>query len=179
VYEADGTDPMGTEQLELRSRGGLRDALDLRPVAAADLPFLIEMTVLAAFAPEAAPDRAEEMPYVVRWVEDWGRDGDVGVVAWWHGERIGAAWCRILDEVLVRDEAGSPLPEIAIAVRAEHRSRGIGTALLAALADRAGAAGRPTLSLAVHTLNPARHLYERAGFVTVRTEGDGVTMTRR
>lgn len=150
----------------------------LRPASAADLPFLAEMTLLAAFPPGPLPDGAREMPRVVRWTQDWGRRGDAGVVAWRDGNRVGAAWCRIHDDVLIRHEDGSLLPEVAIAVVADERSRGVGERLLIALEAEAAKAGSSALSLTVNALNPAHHLYERLGFVLVRREGDCLTMTR-
>ena len=152
------------------------DDLDMRPVSAADLSFLAEMTLLAAFPPSSLPDGARDMPRVVRWTQDWGRSGDVGMVAWRGDKRVGSAWCRIQDEVLVRDEVGDPLPEIAIAVLPEHRSSGVGASLLAALGAEATTRGLPALSLTVNALNPAHRLYERLGFILVRREGDCLTM---
>jgi ribosomal protein S18 acetylase RimI-like enzyme len=119
------------------------------------------------------------MPCVLRWTENWGRWGDVGVVAWCGGKRVGSAWCRVQDEVLVRDEVGNPLPGIAIAVLPEERSRGVGGHLLAALERDAERRGLPAVSLTVDAFNPAYRLYERLGFVVVRREGDYLTMVGR
>jgi len=66
------------------------------------------------------------MPHVTRWLVDWGRSGDAGVIAWHGGERLGAAWCRVLADVLARDAEGRPLPELAIAVAPGHQARGVG-----------------------------------------------------
>jgi RimJ/RimL family protein N-acetyltransferase len=153
----------------------LRDDLDLRPVVEADLPFLVEMTLLAAFRPGPLPDGARQMTRVIRWTQDWGRPGDAGVVAWRNGRPVGAAWCRIQDEVLARSEAGDPLPEVAIAVSPDCRSHGIGAKLLAALESEGAKSGQAALSLGVNSLNPAYRLYERTGFVLVRREGDSMT----
>ena len=153
--------------------------VDLRPVYAADLPFLAQMALLAAFPPGPLPEGALAMPRVVRWTQGWGRPGDVGVVAWKKGVRIGAAWCRIQDEALVRDEAENAVPEIAIAVAPDHRSRGIGAKLLAGLEAEAAKSGQTGLSLTVNALNPAHRLYERAGFVLVRRDGGCLTMVKQ
>jgi GNAT superfamily N-acetyltransferase len=156
----------------------LRDDIDVRAVVEADLPFLAEMTLLAAFPPGPLPDGAGQMPRVVRWTQDWGRAGDAGVVAWRNGQPVGAAWCRIQDELPVRSEAGDPLPEVAIAVSPDCRSLGVGARLLVALESEAAKSGQSALSLTVNTLNPAHHLYERTGFVLVRREGDTLTMVK-
>lgn len=52
----------------------------------------------------------------------------------------------------------------AMYVAGEARGRGVGAALLAALVARARAAGLERLTVAVTVGNPARRLYERAGF---------------
>ena len=152
--------------------------MELRPISIADLPFLGEMTLLAAFPPGPLPDGASAMPRVTRWFAEWGRPGDAGVVAWHDGERLGAAWCRIQGDVLARDAEGRPLPELAIAVAPDHQARGVGARLLDGLARAASDAGSTALSLTVNAQNPARRLYERAGFHIVASEGERLTMLK-
>jgi ribosomal-protein-alanine N-acetyltransferase len=152
--------------------------MELRPVADPDLPFLAEMTLLAAFPPGPLPVGASTMPRVTRWTVDWGRTGDVGLIAWSDEQRIGAAWCRVHTDAIARDEAGRPLPEIAIAVSPEHRAGGLGTHMLNALDRVAADAGYAALSLTVNAANPALRLYERAGFRVVRREGSQITMVK-
>lgn len=152
--------------------------MELHPVTDADLPFLCEMTLLAAFRPGPLPVGAADMPHVMRWTVDWGRPGDAGVVSWSDGHRLGSAWCRVQADVLAFDEAGQPLPEIAIAVSTEHRARGIGVQMLNALDRAAAEAGHTALSLTVNAHNPSVHLYERAGFEVVRREGNRLTMVK-
>lgn len=152
--------------------------MELRPVSTADLTFLAEMTLLAAFPPGLIPEEASEMPRVTRWSAEWGRRGDAGVVAWHDGERLGAAWCRIFADVLARDAEGRPFPELAIAVAPKHRARGVGALLLDGLGQAACAAGHTGVSLTVNSQNPALRLYERAGFHVVACEGDRLTMVK-
>jgi ribosomal protein S18 acetylase RimI-like enzyme len=152
--------------------------MELRPVSPADLTFLAEMTLLAAFPPGPLPEGASQMPHVTRWLEGWGSQGDVGVIAWHDRERLGAAWCRVLADVLARDAEGRPLPELAIAVAPEHQARGVGTCLLEGLARAASDVGQTAVSLTVNARNPALRLYERAGFQIVRRDGDRLTMVK-
>ena len=77
--------------------------------------------------------------------------------------RLGAAWWVLREPPLLLGHTGSPLPELAIAVVEDQRGKGIGTALLDALVERAGGQF-PALTLNVHLLNPAVRLYIRAGF---------------
>jgi GNAT superfamily N-acetyltransferase len=152
--------------------------MELRPVSAADLTFLAEMVLLAAFPPGPLPEGASEMPHVTRWLEDWGRPGDAGVIAWHDGERLGAAWCRVLADVPARDAEGRPLPELAIAVAPAHQARGVGARLLDGLARAASDVGHTAVSLTVNARNPALRLYERAGFQVVGRDGGRLTMVK-
>ena len=152
--------------------------MELRPVSSRDLDFLIEMTLLAAFPPGSLPDAAPDLPHAKRWFDDWGRPADRGVVAWHDGRRLGAAWCRLQERVLVRDPAGQPVPELAIAVVPDHRAGGVGTRLLAELVRTAARADYSALSLTVNAANPAVRLYERSGFDLVRRDGDRLTMVK-
>lgn len=88
-----------------------------------------------------------------------------------NGSLLGAAWLRTHDPPLVVGGDGESLPELAMAVVEQARGRGIGGALIEALAEHA--TGRvPGLSLNVHLLNPAVRLYMRSGF-TVAGAGRG------
>jgi ribosomal protein S18 acetylase RimI-like enzyme len=63
-----------------------------------------------------------------------------------------------------------------LAVLATHRGRGVGRALLAAAEDMARSNGFGKLTLEVQDDNlPARHLYERYGFMDVRYGDSGPT----
>ena len=77
----------------------------------------------------------------------------------------GATWRRLYSEI----EPGygflsADTPEVSIGVRAEWRGKGIGGALLTALAEDARRSGLTALSLSVEPGNPALRLYLRQGF---------------
>ncbi len=153
----------------------------IRSVTEADMPFLESMMLLAGFPPDRPrPTDARSMPHVRRFVEGWGRRGDVGVIALDQTERaVGAAWARELDEPLLVDRAGAPVAEVAVAVEADARGMGTGTALLRALEYFAAAAGHRELALRVSSRNPAVRLYERVGYELVRDDEHGLVMRRR
>jgi ribosomal protein S18 acetylase RimI-like enzyme len=134
----------------------------------------------AGFPPARRPplDEALRAPHVAQWLDDWMRPGDLGVIAADDdGTPLGAAWCRRFDARNYGhvDEA---TPVLAIAVDEPHRNRGIGAALLDALAAAARANGICALSLSVGATNPALRLYTRAGFTRVATAPNGQLVLR-
>ena len=125
-----------------------------------DLPFIHEMFVVAANWNPARP--THDFETIVQdarmrlYVEDWGRLGDAGVIAEEDGVPVGAAWRRLYSAVEPSyGFLSSDIPEVSIGVRAAFRGRGIGGALLTALADDARQSGLNTLSLSVEPGNPA------------------------
>ncbi len=101
-----------------------------------------------------------------RYVEDWGRHGDLGLIAISEeGRSVGAAWLRLFQE----DRPGygfidDSTLEMSIAIEPEFRGRGIGSGLIRALLHKSQQAGFQSVSLSVSAQNPALHLYERCGF---------------
>lgn len=153
----------------------------VRAARPADEAFLWSMLAeAAAWQPEAAAPTSDELradDHLARYLEDWGRAGDLALVASASDVTVGAAWVRLFPA----DRAGygfleASTPELSIGVAAGWRGRRVGTMLLAALIEEVRAAGHPALSLSVEPANPARRLYARLGFADVRTEGGAVTM---
>lgn len=141
----------------------------LRPATADDHAFLVAMLGEAAGWSGRRLSPAEIMAdsALPHYVAGWPRAGDLGVVAV-EDEPVGAAWLRFFTS----DGPGhgfvrTDVPEIAMAVAAEHRGRGIGRALLRELAAAAVRAGIGALSLSVDRANPAAGLYRAEGFVVV------------
>ena len=129
--------------------------------------------------PRPPIDVALSDPALARYVDEWGRPGDAGVIAAEQGVPIGAAWYRLFPpDAPGYGFLGVDIPELSIGVRPEWRGRGIGTALLGALIERARREGVRALSLSVEPDNPARRLYERHGFVRRGTTGGSWTMAR-
>ncbi|HEX9993956.1 MAG TPA: GNAT family N-acetyltransferase [Acidimicrobiales bacterium] len=156
----------------------------LRPAGAGDVDFLHAMLYEAAHWSPDRPrmDRAEARthPRMAHYVDGFPRPGDAGVVAEEDGRPIGAAWYRRFSADAPADGfVAEDIPEVAIAVVAEARGRGVGTALLTALLDRAAAEGLGAVSLSVEDANPARRLYEHVGFERVGGTPGSSTMVHR
>jgi GNAT superfamily N-acetyltransferase len=143
----------------------------LRPVEIHDLRFLRDML---RHAYHWRLDEDEERP-VYRYVQNWGRPGDAGVIALEGPHPAGAAWYRLFD----RRAPGfgfvdERTPELTLAVVPSRRGHGTGTELLEALLRRAREDGHAAISLSA-AAGQAPY-YERFGFETVDRYGEAVTM---
>jgi ribosomal protein S18 acetylase RimI-like enzyme len=152
----------------------------------ADPAFLAEMLYEAV---NWRDDGAEERPpldellarsELRRYVEDWGRVGDVAIVALDRlNEPVGAAWYRQFSA----DKPGFgfvavDVPELAIAVYPECRGQRVGSLLLGTIVSRARAGGYRSISLSVDPDNPACRLYTRHGFeVAAPTDNGAPSLT--
>lgn len=123
-------------------------------------------------------DEMMAVPEVRRYVADWGRVGDVAIVALdRRDEPVGGAWYRLFRA----DDAGygfvdESTPEISIALYPECRRQHIGGLLLGTLLQQARSDGHQAVSLSVASENPARRLYARHGFEVVGENGGSLTM---
>jgi len=148
----------------------------IHPLTAADEPILWEMLYQALRTSEDAPPREiVRQPEYARHVEGWGRVGDTGFVAYdaeKKDELLGAAWFRLPPG----ETAEEAMPELAFAVKAGHRKRGIGAALLTQLVK--ANPQNSAVSISAPANNPAVRLYERFGFKIVRQSERAVTMRR-
>ena len=153
--------------------------MEIRPLTAADLPFLRRMLDAAAFwrpMPTSPLPRVRE--FVVRPIlrmlvrnylglyhRDWGRPGDAGSIAEIDGRPVGAVWYRLFTEASHGDGyIDERTPELAIAVENGYRGRGVGRALLRRIEEQARADGLERIGLSVDADNPARNLYASVGY---------------
>jgi predicted N-acetyltransferase YhbS len=143
----------------------------LRPADIHDLRFMRDM-LRHAYHWRIAEDA--ERP-VYRYVQNWGRRGDAGVIAFEGPHAYGAAWFRLF----TAEEPGfgfvdEQTPEVTIAVVPSRRGKGAGKELLEALLARARDDGYATVSLSA---SPEQtEYYERFGFEAVRNDAHAVTM---
>jgi GNAT superfamily N-acetyltransferase len=158
-----------------------RSGYEIRPGTPADLPVYQRILYEAvAWNPDRQlppMERTLRHPELARYHEGWGRPGDIAVVATLDSEPVGGALCRLFTQ----DDHGEGFvdeetPEIAVAVWPEHRGRGLGGRLLAAIAGATRAVGIARLSLSVEQQNPAARLYLRSGYTIVSEDGDDYVM---
>jgi GNAT superfamily N-acetyltransferase len=112
---------------------------------------------------------------VFRYVQNWGRRGDAGVVAFEGPNAYGAAWYRLFPSStpgfgFVDEET----PELTIAVVPSHRGHGTGAELLEALLARAREEGYARVSLSAEPGQTG--FYEKHGFREHQRDGRTVTM---
>src|SRR6187455_2181120 len=154
----------------------------VRRAEAEDVPFLAAMLGEAAvWRPDKPTPTGDEVladPRYAMYLAGWPREGDYGLVAV-EDEPLGAAWYRTYTEAshgygFISED----VPELSIAVIASRRHEGIGRRLLVDLIEASVAQGCRALSLSVAENNPARGLYESAGFVLIEKHGTSWTMVR-
>jgi GNAT superfamily N-acetyltransferase len=146
----------------------------LRPVELRDVRFLRDMLRHAYYW---RLDAGLERP-VYRYVQNWGRRGDAGVLALDGAHPAGAAWYRLFSE----REPGfgfidERTPELTIAVVPSRRGHGTGKELLTALLDRARLDGHEQISLSAGA--EQTDYYARFGFEIVAETDEAATMLAR
>lgn len=151
------------------------------PAGADDAVLLRTMVGLAIHVPagsELIDDAELDRPPLMGYHVDFGRrHGDLGLVALEGDRPIGACWCRLF----TADEPGfgwvaDTIPELTVAVVADHRGRGLGTRLIEAVLRSARERDVELVSLSVDPDNPAVRLYERLGFEHVGWQDTSMTM---
>ena len=114
-----------------------------RVATGADDGFLWEMLYLAIYVPPSTRPPPREilgLPGVARYLDGWGRAGDLGFIAFDVRDEtpVGAAWMRLWTE----GDHGygfvdTETPELIVAVDEAHRGEGVGTLLLRRLLSEA------------------------------------------
>jgi GNAT superfamily N-acetyltransferase len=142
----------------------------IRPAGPQDVRFLRDML---KHAYHWRLNEDPDLP-VARYVNNWGRPGDAGIIAWENGP-IGAAWYRVFT---TRDRGfgfvDERTPELTIAVVPSRRGGGLGGQLMEALLERARKEGHHGISLSAEKGRTG--LYERFGFRPVEEKDGTVTM---
>jgi ribosomal protein S18 acetylase RimI-like enzyme len=142
--------------------------LTFRPLLPSDQASLWRWLRIALWDPPPAglrPIETLNAPGVRVYAEEWGRPGDVGVVAQLNGRDVGACWMRILPRGVGLAYVDAQTSQLGIALETEFQRKGLGWPLMLEALAQAKQVGTLKVSLTVHPENPAQHLYERCGFV--------------
>ena len=158
--------------------------ISYRVIQAEEYEFSNEMLYEALFVLPGQPKFPREIiedPSIKKNIENWNqKEGDLAIVCLDGEELIGAIWGRKFSE----DNKGygfidAETPEIGMAIKQEYRGKGLGSNLIKLIIDKYIEMGVGQLSLNVNTLNPAKRLYERIGFMKVSEESGAAIMARQ
>lgn len=141
--------------------------ITIGPITSTELPYLERAVLNAIHFPDGrVADRSFLAEPVYRaTLDDWGRRGDIAMVARDGTEPVGAAWVRLYsDERPTYGYIDPETPTLVISLEAGFRGRGVGTRLMRALIDAVRDAGLAAISLSVDPNNAAVRFYERLGF---------------
>lgn len=156
--------------------------VEIRAIADDEFEFLFDLVYEAAYVPEGVerpPKSFVYEPKVSRYVEDFGRNGDIAFVLVDGNELIGGIWSRLFsDDGQGHGFVDESTPQLGMAVFDGYRGRGFGTRLMERLIDSLIGHGFLQVSLSVDRRNPALRLYERFGFEVVREKGNAYTMVK-
>jgi len=153
---------------------------ELRPSEADILRTMLYNAIFIPPGAEIPPFDIIELPEIIVYIEEFGREGDLCLVAETDGEITGAVWTRLFTgPVKGYGFIDTTTPELSMAVLEPYRCRGIGTGLLAEMLNRLASAGYARVSLSVDMANYAYHLYRKFGFVDYARHEDSMTMLRQ
>lgn len=108
------------------------------------------------------------------YVKDFGKEkDDVALVAEVGDKIVGAVWARIMDDYGHLDDK---TPSLAVALYAEYRGNGIGTALMKNMLVELKRRGYKRTSLAVQKANYAVKMYQKVGFAIVAENSEEYIM---
>lgn len=145
--------------------------LSFRPLIPADQTALWHWLHIALWDPPPAPLRPIEVlahPGVRIYAEDWGRSGDIGLVAVRDGQdAVGLA------------SVDATTPQLGIGLLPAFQRQGIGKPLMQAALRAAWAQGHTQVALTVHPENPARRIYAACGFEEAGLRGSYHLMVAR
>lgn len=159
-------------------------ALKIREIKRKEIDFLEDTLYEAIFIPEGHDPFPREIikdKSLSKYIENWGKDKfDIALVVELDNQLFGAVWGRLFTEAnkgfgFVDDKT----PELSMAMKPGYRNKGLGTALIRAIAFEYIRLGVEYLSLSVDKANKALNLYKRFGFEIVEETETSWTMKKR
>ncbi len=157
--------------------------INIREIEKAEISHLDNFLYEAIFIPEGQkkPDtEIIQIPELLCYIKDFGKDSDLCLVAESQGDLIGAVWIRIFTEF----EKGfgyvdSQTPELSMSVIERYRNQGIGAKLLTNMIEKLIQIGYEQVSLSVDLENYALKLYEKYGFDIVQYDDKSAIMIKQ
>ena len=156
--------------------------ITIRPARSDDIELLKEALYISVVWDADRPSTLEQVvghPELTKYWENWGRPGDLGVIAERDGQYLGAAFGRFFTED--RPSYGfvdEQTPEVGIGIVAGERGKGLGRRMMLELEDLYREFGSKRLSLSVNFTNPARRLYESLGYAEVGQDENSAQMVK-
>lgn len=159
------------------------DEVHIREINPDELHLLPAFLYDAIFIPEGVEKPSKDiifLPQIAVYIDNFGKETDVCLIAEYKAEVIGAVWTRLFTE----NQKGYGFideytPELCMSVAEQYRGRGIGTAMLNAIIALLKEKGCRQISLSVDVLNYAHRMYQQFGFENVYFEGESVTMIKK
>lgn len=129
---------------------------------------------------EKLPLEIIEHPDLAIYIENFGREGDICLVADAGGVIAGAIWTRLFSaEAKGYGFIAPEIPELSMSVLEQCRRQGIGTMLLSGMLKRLASEGYSQVSLSVDLANYAYRLYRKSGFEDYARHEDSMTMLKQ
>jgi ribosomal protein S18 acetylase RimI-like enzyme len=166
-----------------KNRVDILKGVRIRSLEVSEEEFLKEMLIEAIYLPPSEKEKLSRdiiyHPDLNIYFENWGRPGDLAVVAETDFKRqlVGCAWGRLFKS----DRKGygfinEDIPELSLSVKPSFRNRGIGTQLIRIIIDEYRRMGFDSLSLSVSKINPCVQLYKRENFRIYREKENDFLM---
>jgi ribosomal protein S18 acetylase RimI-like enzyme len=157
-------------------------AFTYRSIEEEDIGYLRISLYEALFVPEGEVpfDRSIiDSPDISKYVDNWGRIGDLGFLSIDKEEYIGAAWCRLFSKTnksygYVDDKT----PEMSIAIMPKYRGQGFGGELMTRLMQLSDEKGYSRISLSVDKRSRAVSFYKKLGFQIIDELETAYTMIK-
>lgn len=155
---------------------------EIREIESDEYGFLREMLFEALFVSDGEDPFSQTIlndPHLRKYVDNFGKAGDIAFVLIQNDEPVGAIWSRLF----TADDPGygfvdEKTPEFSVAIRKQFRNNGFGTRLIQNLLQRLAYEDYEKVSLSVDCRSPAKNLYDRLGFGIVAEAGSSVTMVK-
>ena len=150
----------------------------IREIKKEEYDLLEDFLYEAVFLPEGVDPPSRDilkLPELKMYIEDFGKKGDEGLLAFEEGKAVGAVWTRRMKDYGYIDD---DTPSLSISLYKEYRGKGIGTALMKEMFLLLKEKGYQGVSLSVQKENYANKMYEKLGFHIIRENQEDYIMIK-